>query len=75
MRSYAWDNEHGEAFRAARKNLMLVSRDEQQRLQSIHAASTVAEFLTGALDGRDSLWRSGFRRYGAGSSGDRYLCL
>ena len=51
-RSYAWDSETGENFRATRRHIALVSRDEQLRLQGIHAVSTVSEFLTGHLDGQ-----------------------
>lgn len=56
-RSYAWDNATGEGFREARKFTALVSREEQLRLQGIHAGSTVSEFLTGHLDGQDFLYR------------------
>lgn len=56
-RTYAWDGSTGEAFREARKYVALVSRDEQNRLQSLHAQSSVEEFLTGHLDGQDFLYR------------------
>lgn len=56
-RRYAWDAETGESFRRARRNIAFISRDEQLRLQSIHAASTVLEFLSGHGDGADFLYR------------------
>lgn len=56
-RCYAWDSATGEGFREARRHIALISRDEQLRLQGIHAVSTVSEFLTGHLDGEDFLYR------------------
>lgn len=55
-RSYAWDSEN-ENFRTARRHIAFVGREEQNRLQAIHATSTVAEFLSGHLEGEDFLYR------------------
>jgi len=55
-RSYAWDSEN-ENFRQARRHIAFVGREEQNRLQAIHATSTVAEFLAGHLEGEDFLYR------------------
>ena len=55
-RTYAWDNS-GEDFRAQRRHIALVGREEQNRLLMIHATSTVVEFLTGHLEGEDFLYR------------------
>lgn len=56
-RAYEWDSTEPGAFRAGRLAIALVSRDEQNRLQSLHAHSSVEEFLTGHLDGQDFLYR------------------
>jgi ABC-type molybdenum transport system ATPase subunit/photorepair protein PhrA len=54
-RRYSWDNEPD--FRAARRQVALVSREEQLRLKRIHSSSTVREFLLGHADGEDFLYR------------------
>jgi|GEM_PF-5308106 len=56
-RSYLWDDEKGENFRTSRKHIAFVSREEQHRLQHIHAQSTLREFLLGHSDGADFLYR------------------
>ncbi|HRP70692.1 MAG TPA: ATP-binding cassette domain-containing protein, partial [Turneriella sp.] len=56
-RAYAWDAPPAVDFRQARKNIALISRDEDERLKKIHHKSTVREFLLGHLDGQDFLYR------------------
>jgi ABC-type molybdenum transport system ATPase subunit/photorepair protein PhrA len=58
-RRYAWDNEPD--FRAARRQIALISREEQLRLKRIHSSSTVRDFLLGHADGEDFLYREATR--------------
>lgn len=52
-----FDAESNADIRAARRNVLLVSREEGLRLARIHAGSTVYDFLCGHLDGQDFLYR------------------
>lgn len=55
-REYPWLDERESLFHL-RRHVALVSRDEQLRLQKLHARNTVSEFLLGHLDGDDFLYR------------------
>ncbi len=52
-----FDAETSADFRAAHRNIALVSREEGLRLARIHARSTVFDFLCGNLDGQDFVYR------------------
>lgn len=56
-RGYAWDSAQGEHFRTSRRHIAFISREEQHRLQRIHAKSSLRDFLLGHLDGADFLYR------------------
>lgn len=56
-RSYLWEHDKGENFRTSRRHIAFISREEQHRLQHIHAQSTLREFLLGHSDGADFVYR------------------
>lgn len=56
-RIYAWEGASGESFRESRKHIAYISREEQHRLQKIHASSTLRHFVIGHSDGADFLYR------------------
>lgn len=56
-RIYAWDSAQGEHFRTSRRHIAFIGREEQHRLQRIHAQSSLRDFLLGHLDGADFLYR------------------